>query len=121
MFFFSAPADMLPAEPVKDINASNNVEECSSAHARNHSPQQYGRWSYVFLNKDENIPSSILNRLNEGLEESGVICLGHYLTNALNTHSMIIKNFSDGTRNKFLLVREVERNFAPNRVHKLWV
>ena len=58
---------MLPAEPVRDINASNNVEECSSAHARNHSPQQYGRWPYVFLIKDENIPSSILNRLNEGL------------------------------------------------------
>ena len=47
------------------------------------------------------------------MEESGVICLGHYLTNALNTHGMIIENFSGGTRNKFLLVREVERNFAP--------
>ena len=55
------------------------------------------------------------------MEESRVICLGHYLTNALNTHSMIIENFSGGTRNKFLLVREVKRNFAPSRVHKLWV
>ena len=58
---------MLPAEPVRDINASNNVEECSIADARNHSPQQYGRWPYVFLIKDENIPSSTLKRLNQGL------------------------------------------------------
>ena len=50
---------MLPAEPVRDINA------------RNHSPQQYGRWPYVFLVKDENIPSSILNRLNQGLVLNG--------------------------------------------------
>ena len=48
MFSFSASADMFPAEPVREINTSNNVEECSIADARNHSPQ-YGRWPYVFL------------------------------------------------------------------------
>ena len=48
MFSFSASADMFPAEPVRDINTSNNVEECSIADARNYLPQ-YGRWPYVFL------------------------------------------------------------------------
>ena len=67
MCFFSASADTLSTEPVRDVNASNNVEECSTADARNHSPQQYGRWPYVFLIKNENILSSTLNILNQGL------------------------------------------------------
>ena len=64
---FSASADTLPVYAVRDINASNNVEGCSRADASNHSPQQYGGWSYVFLIKGENIPSATLNRPYQGV------------------------------------------------------
>ena len=48
----------------------------------------------MFLIKDENIPSSTLNRLDQGImlnerEESRVICLGNYLTNALNKRNYL--------------------------------
>ena len=75
---------------MRDSNVSNNVEECSSADARNHSPQQYGRWPYVFIIKDENIPSSTLNRLNQGLvlnERGRSYLLGALFDECINAHS----------------------------------